>query len=671
MAKYKPKSRSWLDSLSALTAEREKNPSLKYPGLAKALNTSTGMIANFSALNDLFDPPAREKVRQAAEVIPSFDLSLNSALALTGLEGKVKDLPSAFHETLDEVLVRHYKTSHIKALVEWVVAGKPAKDFDPKVKPKTQEDLTPGPESEDEGLDETPDQGSQGMPKARKPRGKGRAAQAAGKGVKALLKEGAKFVHEYVKAASKTTANYFVPLHSRSSRKRGGTSSLPDPFRFAGHWGLYWFIILFTYGSAFSFVGHFVPFVGHWIDAGWVYLIHLLVQSLMWLLAQAFAKPWVVIALGAALVWGIHKEFRTGLVATLIVAAVLGAGWFFRDWIMDHLTPLINQFSPPSHQDTKNDQVFDKSKIQSPITTKNQAHPHSQNKFSVPKHEAAQVSATQPAPEMVMPKEDKASLETEIAALPRPCRVKAYSLEPDANMGAEMAGRRFMDIQDPEKYSFWLGPDEKKITSAVVNGSQFTLEIQGGFSFGDINPVLGDSSKKGMAFYWEDVRAIHCCEVDVLGDHPRTFYQFSMQFADFKKPFAVQCNSEDDLVHLVSGAEFWVRNAQGGKNAPIGALPCLYQGLLIGSEGEVTGTWDDSPIAKAGLKPGDHIWSVDSNPGTRMGNEELLSKLQSLPPGQHALYVVDPGEWVKGMAGPRNRTWVFNPKRAKLELAVP
>ncbi len=715
-----PESKAWMESLSDLAADIEKHQKVKHADRADALDLHPTKLSFLLALHRCLDPAALAKIRQAAQGDHPFTLSFKSAKALAELEGRVPDLSKAVHEALDQILPHHLATLQIKALVDHMASGKPAQEFDPTQVKKTPkgglslQSPSPDPpqEAEEDSEDEEPEEEptnpkakkktsalrfqteGQGLsvpiPKKGMGKAKGPNLKPAKKALKGGFKDLLKYIHEYVKAGSKAVADYFIPLHSRSSGKRGGAQSLPNLFRFAGHWGLYWFCVLFMYGGSISFVGHFIPGVGPWIDGLRLAFFHFILHLPLWLLAQALAKPWVVLVLGVALVWWIHKEFHAGLMATLIVAAVLGAGWYFRGWVMEHLPNLTNPFSPPSLQDTKNDQALDNSKTQSPITSPPKAA-GSPMEPAQPSHGPRPVVSAQapsarrsqtdgrdlsaPIPEkgigvQAMPKEDRASLEAEIAALPRPCRVKDFPIEPDPNIGAEMAGRRLSDIQDPEKYSLRVGPDEKKITSAVVNGSGFNMEIQGGFSLGDINSVLGDSSKKGMAFYWEDVRAIHCCEVDVLGDHPRTLYQCGLLIAGLKKPITVQCASVEDLGHLVSGLEFWVRNAQGGKNAPIGGLPYLYQGLLLGSEGEVIGTWDNSPIAKTGFMPGDHIWSVDSNPGMRMGNEELLSSLQDLSPGPHALFVVDPGEWVKGMTGPRNRTWVFNPKRVKLQLLV-
>src|SRR5208282_5095837 len=116
---------------------------------------------------------------------------------------------------------------------------------------------------------------------------------------------------------------------SGSRRKHGGSSSVPNPFRFLGHWGLYWFCVLFIYGSFFSLIGHFIPMVGPWIDTLWVYCVHLLIRLPFWLLAQALGNPWVALALGAFLLWGIHKEFNTGILATILIGGLMVVGWNF------------------------------------------------------------------------------------------------------------------------------------------------------------------------------------------------------------------------------------------------------------------------------------------------------------------------------------------------------
>jgi len=131
LAESKPESIDWLDKLATLTAERDKNPSVKIAELAKTLDISEGQVSNYSAIQKCFDKAALEKVRQAAQANPPHRLSFKSARALANLNGQVDDLSGSLQEALDVIYARHLLTKQIEALVEWMVSGKPAKDFDP------------------------------------------------------------------------------------------------------------------------------------------------------------------------------------------------------------------------------------------------------------------------------------------------------------------------------------------------------------------------------------------------------------------------------------------------------------------------------------------------------------------------------------------------------------
>ncbi len=70
MAKIGPESIAWLDKLPAVATELEKQTPPKYEELAKAFNSSNGMIANLVALYPLFGPVAIARIRQEAAGIP-------------------------------------------------------------------------------------------------------------------------------------------------------------------------------------------------------------------------------------------------------------------------------------------------------------------------------------------------------------------------------------------------------------------------------------------------------------------------------------------------------------------------------------------------------------------------------------------------------------------------
>ena len=158
MPDFKPESLDWLDDLSALEAEQQKNPSAKTGKLADALDNHKSMISFLLAIQACFDPAAIEKIRLADKNASKFTLSFNSARALSRLKRKVKveDLSSLVHAALDVTLFRRLKTKQIEALVGWVASGKPAAEFDPSAKPpKTTEEITEPDPFETEAAENT------------------------------------------------------------------------------------------------------------------------------------------------------------------------------------------------------------------------------------------------------------------------------------------------------------------------------------------------------------------------------------------------------------------------------------------------------------------------------------------------------------------------------------
>ncbi len=295
------------------------------------------MVSKLSAIRDVLDRASLERIRQADQPNSSFTLSYRSAKALTGLKGKVADLPKALQGALDEIFARHLSTRHIEALVDHIASGNPAQDFNhTQVKYKPRKNKAGAQEG---------DSGDKTSRKAGKKKKKGKGIKKAlkklqkvgAKGLFSTLKFIAGVIHKYVREGAKTTAGYFCPLHSRSSRKNGGSSSTPHPIRFLGHWGLYWFCVLFGYGSIvgiLGFIGHFIPIVGPLIDTACAFLYHLAIRLILWVLAHALANPWVVLALGLALVGWIHEKFQTRFFETAFIAALLIAAWWFKGlWV--------------------------------------------------------------------------------------------------------------------------------------------------------------------------------------------------------------------------------------------------------------------------------------------------------------------------------------------------
>jgi hypothetical protein len=261
--------------------------------------------------------------------------------------------------------------------------------------------------------------------------------------------------------------------------------------------------------------------------------------------------------------------------------------------------------------------------------------------------------------------EDKSSLAAEIAAIPPYSRIKPFSIVPDA-MPADMSARRLADLSDMEKYSLWLGHDKQTIQAVVLSSTDMAVTYQSG-----LVGLLG--GKSTLDFYWEDVKAIHCDEVVAGKDplHSRQFYLFSL-ILDGKRPFTVQCATTEDMEHLLSAFEFYLKTYRHGNQPPvsIGALPYLYQGLRLSDQGEITLIWADSPAEKAGLKCGDWLWSLEKNVENQQRRADLETGLQSLTPGAHPLYIVTPKNWRKAQDDV-DRNHSFNPILTKVMFVSP
>ena len=216
--------------------------------------------------------------------------------------------------------------------------------------------------------------------------------------------------------------------------------------------------------------------------------------------------------------------------------------------------------------------------------------------------------------------------------------------------------------------------------------------VKAGYGFYGVFLFMSDQS---IEFYWEDVKAIHCDEIEIgsgsnfaLSNRSESkgqtstkkIYQMALVVNASKKPFIVQCPTSEGLAHLVSAFEFWIGAGNKGKQAPISGMPYLSQGLRLDSDGKVALLWAGSPCAKAtgdgpgdlAVELGDGIWSLDTDTSQPQGKPNLEEALQSLVPGRHTLYVVAPADWVsRPPANNIRSTRVFNPKRQKMELLVP
>jgi len=263
--------------------------------------------------------------------------------------------------------------------------------------------------------------------------------------------------------------------------------------------------------------------------------------------------------------------------------------------------------------------------------------------------------------------------------------LKNHAVVPDEGMPGDLAVTRMQGVMDPDKYTMMIGSDKRIVLG--INAGTTTLVIH----HKSADPLNGLSGDGQTNIVWEDVKAIHITEIspqkdsgisptaNAVGDgssHPGTqdtsiTYQFGLISDGAKYPFTIQCHSPEDLQHLVSTMEYFIRNSRLGHDTPLTGLPYPNQGLVLTNNCVVEKLWADSPMDKAGVKLGDMIWSTDKNAGLQPERKALETQLSALTSGPHNLFVVSPEDREKGIIlMNQTHTSYFNPKRRKITLTV-
>jgi len=283
------------------------------------------------------------------------------------------------------------------------------------------------------------------------------------------------------------------------------------------------------------------------------------------------------------------------------------------------------------------------------------AHTSSNPEPGAPSH-VAQPRASQEVEAFNGDDNEKALLEQAINSFINNGHVKLFPVTPDSSIGQLMAVNRVGDIAVESEYSLRVGQSGKKITSVTPSATGLVITTQGDL-------ILGGGSSLG--FYWEDVQTIYCIELDTPSGK---VYYFVLNATNLNQSLVVQCNTPNNLNHLVSAFEYFIKAAQG-KYVPVTGMPYLNQGMVLGDQGKVTALWANSPAADAGLTFADHVWSVQGNQEQK--GADLESALNSLPSGKQTINVVAPADWQAAeMKESKAKNGQFNPKLTKFGLVV-
>jgi len=611
LSNVKPESLVWLDNLAALTVELEKDPKTTHAGLAKALNLNRPYVSSLIAIKSILDPSAIEKVRQAAKGESPYLLSYNSAKVLAGLgKTKLADLPGLVHAALDVIFAQSLETRHIKALVDWIVSGKPASEFDPKYKPKkTPVEPTESQDTEDEDVPEEKPVKTQ--------------SQSSSKSKKSPASSDNPSWGETLLLDWLADISVIAQIKSKIKKRKPVS---------AGEWIL---LILHKFGEI----------IGH--------LIKLFIK-LIKLLRHLFKFIWKLIVDILKEV-GLYKYLK----AAILIAVLVALGWFIWE---------THQYGIRRPMGVIESFLFKKSEEESPVQEAPTPLPVVSEPESKPKT-AYVPKASQPAVvyqssiAWQSTDEDQKLLDMEIASLPVNCIVKDFPLAPDEGIHGDMAVSRLQDLADPDKYTMKIGQDTQKILS--VNATTTNLII----NYKSTDPLRFLDGSGPMNRFWEDVMMIHVDEIDIQGKNPKVIYQCSLIVSGAKEPLTIQCSSPADLKHLVSTMEYFIRASRLAHDTALAGMPYPHQGVRLNNQCLVEVLWANSPMAKAGVKLGDMVWSVDNNAGLPPQREKLEVALQTLTSGSHAFYIVSPADRDAGLVQMNAaHTNAFNPKRHNVML---
>ncbi len=622
MPDFKPESLDWLDDLSALGAEQQKDPSAKTSKLADALDSHKSMISFLLAIQACLDPAAIENIRLASQRTPSFTLSFNSARALSRLNKRVKaeDLSSQVHTALEVILARRLATKDIKKLVAWMVNGNPAETFDPKqkaVKPPRHQGHQEKQNLSGEGETDDPSTGktnSLDLKKHRQLLEKAEAERIQGKETIAQEKLKAHIL-EIAESLTKSKSNSSpvsdkvlsetifldwladVPVLARIKAKRKKGKSLTT-----GE------LSLLVLHKAGELLGHLVKIILKLFKPIFkpIHLIlKLVVEALKELGLYKYAKAIFTLVVVIAGIWFAWEAFHYGIMRPVEMI-----------WSKIHREQTVEESPTP----------VPTPQVSNLLSLANTAMTHLKSK---PTPIPTPSITYRPAILFTAASYDPRLLEQEISAVPSNSLIKAYPLEPDETMPGDLAVSRLQDLTDVDKYTMKLGHETEKILSVNATTTNFIVNYKSGDAIGGFLSGSGQ-----MNFFWEDVKYIHSDEIDIETKNPSVIYQCSLIVSGSKDALTIQCASIDDLNHLVSTMEYFIRSSRLGHDAQPAGLPYPTQGLRFnGIENVINLLWAGSPAAlavspmetaqpnlaaqpgasqqvKAGLELGDHLWSV-------------------------------------------------------------
>jgi hypothetical protein len=653
MGGLKAENLDWLDRLETLRAQPSDASRSK---LKEVLNSGNSHITDLQTLKPCFDQAAIDKVRLAAQENPPYILSFNSAKALARLK-KVKagDL-TAFHSALDVTLSLRLNPLKIESLVDWMKAGNPADSFDPNQKTtRTKEDKTDKGKGEDLGdqpagkaIDLDYKKLAELANKAETEKTQGKETTAQEKLKAYIVKIAAalsptkssstgEVISETVLLDWLADINVFKQLQSK--RKKGKSLT-------GGEWTL---LLVHKLGEL---LGHglkhllklFKPLLKllHWA-------LKMVIEALKDLGLYKYAKAIFTLVVLIAVIWFSWEAFHYGLIRPVEIL-----------WSKIHFSHAAEESATPVANGNNNEPLVQPSLVARLVASQQALTP---KKIPTP---VPTTIVYQPSIAFVPAAEDPKVLDIEMASVPPNSGIKDHAVTLDEGIPGDLAVSRLQGVTDPDKYTMMIGNGKQIITS--VNATPTNLIVY----YKSPDP-LALSGGGPINIFWEDIKVIHVNEIDHFskpGLDPDVTYQFGLVAAGAKIPLTIQCNSPDDLQHLVSTIEYFIRNSRLGHDTPFGGLPYPHQGLVLNGDAVVEKLWADSPAGRANVQLGDHLWSFGYITQKPQSRNELEAGLSTLPT---TLFTASSSVWDKALIafhapGQGNP---FKPRLRKVTLSSP
>jgi hypothetical protein len=685
----KPESLSWLDNLAALEVQLEKTPSASHAELGKAIHLDRSMVTILSAIKPCFDPAAIEKVRLAAKGDSPYLFSYNKAKAFSGLGKANREVPSnEFHTALDIALSRRLLPKKIEALVDWMLKGNSPETFNesetgkkdkpvrlPSAAQGTPDDLTAQVMELAKAANEEKDRNDGKTIHRDKLKAllekitvKAESGEDS-EGKSSLKKTGIWSSKRTQKSKSKNNPSWLWEsmvgikfMNQLRSKAKKGELTNTDKILV-----ILYRIFVEPFGSLFKHLG---KLIGKMAIGFWHSVEEALGKTAKGILD--FVLPILFIGL---FIWGILALFHFAVVSPLHwIENKIGSVFHHGDVTSEPAavpTPV-----PPTVRSEKlevrNSNLKPKTPNSSLPTSNSPVVTYQPAVSFAPPASPAQTLSPQKPPGISSPagtQYDLVTFETEIAAIPRNSIVKDYPLTPDETMPGDLAASRLQDLTNADKYTMKIGGDTQKIAS--VSSSNNTLMIT--FKSSDVFGNLVNGSNQ-PTFFWEDVNTVHINEISPQkntgissqsGTQDTSVYQCSLIVSGSKIPLTIQCARPEDLEHLVSTLEYFIRHSRLGHDAQPAGLPYPTQGLrFAGSENAVNLLWANSPADKAGLKLGDRLWSVGKVSNEQQSKDVFEKSLKTLPV---TLFTVSPADWDEALVAKNNgSSKFFSPKLKKV-----